>query len=42
MYELLIAKRHLGSFSMSVEELRAWLGIIRKRVRMNLFGLLPN
>jgi plasmid replication initiation protein len=26
-YEMLVAKKHLGSFSMSVEELRAWLGI---------------
>jgi plasmid replication initiation protein len=26
-YEMLVAKKHLGSFSMDVEELRAWLGI---------------
>lgn len=26
-YEMLVAKKHLGSFSMDIEELRAWLGI---------------
>lgn len=26
-YELLVARKHLETFSMSVEELRAWLGI---------------